>query len=105
MLYPGKGAHLVMNQEYLNFIDLVMSDIAACYSDETHDADPRMIITALTSQDPDLDLNMKWTEEADNFGIKAYASTPYKKGEFRITVVLTKQNELRLDIREWYPRD
>lgn len=102
MLYPGKGAHIVMNSEYLNFLDLAMDDIAKCYSDEIHDTTPNSVIVDLTSS-PELELT--WTGEKDNFGTKAYAATPYKKGELRVTVVLTKQNELRLDIREWFPRD
>jgi hypothetical protein len=95
-LFPGKGTHLVLNQEVGNFISLCMEQIAEVYSDDLHDNDPKAVLNYLFAHED------AWTEQEDNFGHKAYKSMPYKKGELRVTVVLTKQNELRIDIREWY---
>jgi hypothetical protein len=100
-MFPGKGIHLVLNEEYRNFVARALEDIDQCYSDDMHDEDPQQVIMALTSGDEDLALG-KWGYEKDNFGVKAIARTPYKNGELRVTVVLTNKGELKLDIREWY---
>jgi len=101
-MFPGKGAHLVLNDEILAFVQEALMDIANCYGDEIHDADPVAVINGLV--DGAGHANNTWIEEKDNFGHKAFTVMPYKKGELRVTIVLTKQNELRLDIREWFER-
>lgn len=93
-LRPGKGAHLILNMKYLEHISNVMDDVADVYTDELHDADPRAIINLLAERG--------WEFEEDNFGAKVYKEIDYKTGSLRLTVVLTKQNELKFDIREWY---
>ena len=98
-MFPGKGAHLVLNEDVLDFVNTCVDDVKAAYSDEKHDSDPAWVIAVLTDEDLH-----GWTEEKDTFGRKAYRSMPYKKGELRVTVVLTKQNELRFDIREWFDK-
>lgn len=104
-LLPGKGAHLVLNEEINGFVLTALSDIRVCYTDEIHDADPRLAIARLLSGSAENELELTWVEENDDFGRKAIASMAYKSGELRVTVVLTKRNELKLDIREWYDRD
>jgi len=101
-MFPGKGAHLVLNEEILNFINSCVLDVKACYTDEQHDKDPARVIAVLTDEDA---TDKPWTKEKDNFGHKAYRSMPYKKGELRVTVVLTKRGELKFDVREWYKND
>jgi len=102
-LYPGKGAHLVLNEEILDFVRGTLEDINGVYSDEQHDESPALVIDGLL--DGEIMHENTWTEENDNFGRKAYASKHYKEGELRITVVFTKRGELKLDIREWYQAD
>lgn len=96
-LFPGKGSHLVMNEEILTFVAGVTAKINEYYTDGLHDEDPEKLLDML-SDDPDF----TWTSAKDSFGNKLYASMPYKEGELRVTVVLTKGNELKLDVREWY---
>ena len=101
-LAPGKGAHLVLNEMYQEFLARALEDIGNAYSDQAHDTDPKAVITLLTETLEGDNRNFDWTLETDNFGIKAYASTPYKEGELRVTVVHTSRGELKLDIREWW---
>lgn len=91
---PGKGVHLVLNEEILIWLGDVLSKIENQYSDELHDENPTEVLDRLTESG--------WTKEKDGFGTKVYAAKPYRDNELRVTVVLTKQNELRLDIREWF---
>jgi hypothetical protein len=97
---PGKGVHAVLNQEVLDFVKACLEDIESCYSDEIHDSEPIDVINTLKGWDRDED--EKWSELKDNFGHKVFRIMPYKDQELRVTVVLTKQGELRLDIRQWY---
>lgn len=94
---PGKGAHMVLNQGVLDFIEASLEELSEFYTDGGHDEAPEVIQEQLLAIE-----GSEWIEEKDNFGRKVYRTMPYKKGELRVTVVLTKQNELRLDIREWY---
>jgi hypothetical protein len=99
-LFPGKGAHLVLNEEILSYIQRALEDINDMYDDAQHDESPSLVIDGLL--DEEATHQCDWTEENDSFGRKAYASKQYKEGELRITVVLTKRGELKLDIREWF---
>lgn len=100
-LAPGKGFHGVLTQEYLNFIQTALAEVALCYDDETHDTEPKTVQDRLLEMGTDED-GTEWQEEKDNFGRKVYVEKEYKEGMLRVTCVLSKQNELRLDIREWY---
>jgi hypothetical protein len=102
-LYPGKGAHLILNESVRDFVAQALADVGNVYSDQLHDANPMAVITLLS--DPDDAPRFKWVQEKDNFGTKAYVAMPYRDGELRVTVVLTKKGELRLDIREWFTKD
>jgi hypothetical protein len=107
-LFPGKGAHLVLNEAHLQHIMTALDDIANVYSDQIHDDSPVDVIHCLTGHvdaetgEPLGTPTLTWTEVEDKFGHKAFAGTPYKTGELRVTAVLTSQGELRLDIREWF---
>jgi hypothetical protein len=107
MSFPGKGAHLVLNESVLGFIRDALVEIEGYYSDGAHDADPQAVLNGLLSLNETTDRTdtFRWQEEDDNFGHKVFAVRPYKKGELRITVVLTKRQELKLDIREWFESD
>jgi hypothetical protein len=99
-MLPGKGVHLVLNEDVLGWVRDTLSEVATAYDDEVHDADPKVVVQQLCA--PMANGGAGWESEKDSFGVKAIAKRPYKKGELRVTVVLTKQNELKLDIREWY---
>lgn len=98
-LRPGKGLHSILNQSVLDFIESCLDDISQVYNDDLHDEVPGEIIKRLVAGEG---LSQPWTLEKDKFGTKAFRSQPYKSGEHRVTVVLTGQQELRLDIREWF---
>lgn len=94
-LRPGKGLHAVLNQATLDLLEAALEEISLVYNDELHDAEPAAMLDVLKNVEG-------WDEEKDNFGRKVFKMMPYKKGALRVTVVLTKQDELRLDLREWY---
>lgn len=100
-LRPGKGLHSILTQGVLDLLESSLEMISNVYTDERHDAEPGEILAELLATTTDGD-EVAWQEEKDNFGHKVFRMLPYKKGAIRVTVVLTKQNELRLDIREWY---
>jgi hypothetical protein len=97
-LGPMKGAHLVLNQEVLDFIRESLEVIAEVYSDEIHDSDPASVVNALEE--------LGWGVTEDKFGYKVYNKITYavnghETGELRVTAVLKKGKELALDIRVW----
>jgi hypothetical protein len=105
-----KGAHLVMNEAVLQFLEDALDDISRVYSDDIHDNDPGLVVNALEAGktygvNPE-SLGLKWTPEEDKFGYKVYTSMPYavnghETGELRVTAVLKKGESLHLDIRPW----
>jgi hypothetical protein len=95
MLYPGKGSHLVLNEEYLGWMRSALDEVTEAYSDDLHDSAPDEVIKVLNR-------DYEWESVNDKFGKKVYKKIDYKSGELRVTVVLTSKNELKLDIREWY---
>lgn len=96
---PLKGAHLTLNEEVLNWIRTVLDDMSEYYSDELADNRPGDILADLQQAG--------WKFEDDKFGMKVYKTVPYNAGPnvrnsvLRITVVMTKNKELKLDIRPW----
>jgi hypothetical protein len=102
-MFPGKGIHLVLNEEVLHFVQKALGDVNVCFMDEANDESPGIVIDALTGDgDEQGEMEFEWTEENDSFGHKAITKMAYKEGELRVTVVLTKRGMLALDIREWY---
>jgi len=94
-LAPGKGAHLVLNEEILEFLMEALRIVNHDYTDALHDSEPGVVIDNLVAEEG-------WSEEKDNFGRKAFTHMKYKEGELRVTVVHTKRDELKLDLREWF---
>jgi hypothetical protein len=97
---PLKGVHLELTESVLGFLLQALDDVRTRYADELHDDNPAKVIENLEADG--------WTVEKDSFGTKVYASRPYgvsgqqeQKGELRVGVVLTKKNELKIDIRPW----
>ena len=108
-LRPGKGAHLPLNHEMLEFLMETITDLWNAAGDgETED-----FPTIDTLQDNEQGMEYlqdlsnsatRWKKSKDNFGTKLHKALPWRSGEIRITVVL-KDEKLKLDIREWYDPD
>jgi len=95
---PMKGAHLVLNDDILGFLQDALVEVSHAYGDDLADDAPHEVIDALEKNG--------WTKEQDSFGTKVYTARVYpvnghEQGELRVTVVLTKQDMLMLDIRVW----
>jgi hypothetical protein len=115
-LKPGKGAHLVVNDEMLAFLNSALFELGEAYDEcggnEAQDEDVKGLFKAIAKKllpGGDLiarDVEQEWSVDADNFGDKLIAWTTYPDGECRVTLVLTKpkgsrKSELKLDIRPW----
>lgn len=101
---PLKGAHLVLNEKVLSFLTDALDDIEMNYSDAMHDERPGDVLKGLSMGGEGL--NCEWGIEEDKFGKKCFTVAEYGSdngigSELRVTVVLTKKNELKLDIRCW----
>jgi hypothetical protein len=101
---PGKGVHFVLTEKYLGWLRDALHDVDVVYSDEAHDQQAEIVVNTMTDPESDeiSEFELTWERVKDNFGTKSFVSIPYKDGELRVTVVLSKQGELKLDIREWY---
>lgn len=98
-LKPGKGAHLDLTEEVIVWISQVIQEAELKYQSEDGDA--------LQDNGKGLELlkefeRLGWEREDDKFGKKAYRQLPWQEGAIRITVVLGKQGNLKLDVRYWY---
>jgi hypothetical protein len=93
-LKPLKGCHIVMQQRVMDFLCTTLEQVDKNYSDEMHEHKPKQVLDSLISLHG-------WTREKDDFGDKAFKVLDAAEGELRITVVLTKKGELKLDIRPW----
>jgi hypothetical protein len=108
-LKPGKGLHHTLTQEVLDFASRALENITDQYSDKIHDGSPKDVLDDLVDHgdfsiqpEEGPDVQFRWEREKDDFGDKAFVEMPFQEGALRITVVLTKKNELKLDIRSWY---
>jgi hypothetical protein len=95
---PMKGAHLILNENILEFLRGKLSQIEQFYSDEQADEDAKAILDDLEASG--------WVRVKDKFGDKAYEYIVYPvgpsngQGELRVGVALTRSG-LMLDIRPW----
>jgi len=103
-LKPLKGAHLILNESILSWIqgrlDEAHEILGYGNMDEMVEQDVKGLLDDLLEVDG-------WYEVKDRFGRKVFSSRPYpisgqqeSKGELRVGVVLTR-GELMLDIRPW----
>jgi len=93
-LKPGKGVHIDLTQRNLNFLRSTLQHVAEIYSDELHDQKPKEILDYCKAAGFEF--------EEDNFGKKVFKRIEASKGDLRLTIILTKKGELKLDIRTWY---
>lgn len=111
-LKPGKGASLDLTEETLDFLQGAFEDMwnAAVAKDELEDEnDDRNALNDLIDKGKSIqylkDLRgsaQGWTPAQDTYGTKLYKSLPWNDGEMRVTVVLTKQGSLKVDVRFWF---
>jgi len=103
-LKPMKGAHLVLNESILSWLQGRLDEAHeilgyGCMDDKVEE-DVKSLLDELTQVDG-------WHELKDRFGRKVFAARAYpisgqqeQRGELRVGVVLTR-GELMLDIRPW----
>jgi hypothetical protein len=111
-LRPGKGAHLHLSGDTLGFFTLALSEVYDVLCKEgtrdLNEALDEMGAEALFKElkesvmDTEAETPQHWHYVSDNFGKKLYTSMVWKSGEYRLTVVLTDNGDLKLDVREWY---
>jgi hypothetical protein len=106
-LRPGKGAHLDLTEETLDFLRNCFEDLynAAGEADATGKGGLDELIDSGTAMQYLKDINASathWKKAQDNFGTKLYKALPWGDGEMRVTVVLNGQGSLKIDVRYWY---
>lgn len=106
-LQPGKGCHLDLTEETLDFLQSCFMDLWNAAG--TGDAEDNPTLDTLIDSGEGMqylkDINNSathWKKSKDNFGTKLYKALPWNDGEIRVTVVLNARGELKLDVRFWY---
>jgi hypothetical protein len=107
-MMPRKGVQFALNDRALAWVQNALDEINEVYSDSEHDSAPREILLKLLELregNPEAELMLEWSTSSDKYGEKVFTSLPFKNGQYddelRVTLVLTKNGELRLDIRMW----
>jgi surface antigen len=108
-LKPGKGLNLLVNEQIFSWQLSALETLQDAYEngaggDCAQDEDPKKVFdTIVSALKPGPEhRDYQWHLEQDDFGQKLYCERPYPDGTLRVTLVLTKKKELRLDIRAWY---
>jgi hypothetical protein len=114
-LRPGKGAHLDLTEETLDFLHSALEDMwnaavstaEASVSDGEGKSLDELIDTESGMQYlKDLRGSAEgWKPAQDKFGVKLYKALAWGDGEIRVTVVLNSQGSLKIDVRYWYDPD
>lgn len=112
-LRPGKGyfSSPGLNHELLEFLHGAFEDLWNAAGDPA-DQDPEFPdIDTLQDSEQGMqylkDIRSSathWVPTQDKFGVKLHKALPWGTGEVRVTVVL-KDNNLFVDIRQWYDPD
>lgn len=114
-LKPGKGVHLVLNTEIIDFlfdrIERIQHSYEAFGGDDAHDENPKVLFRNMKNGL----VETAFAEvDSDKFGEKVYFERPYPDGALRVTLILqgapsvdrngktTSKGSLKLDIRVWY---
>jgi hypothetical protein len=108
-LRPGKGCHLDLTQETLEFINEAVTDLWNAAGVGTKEEPEFPSLDELIDSDNGIQYlkdvpysATHWKKSKDNFGTKLYKALDWNDGEIRVTVVLNARGELKLDIRFWY---
>lgn len=107
-LRPGKGAHLDLTEETLDFLHNCFTDLWNATGEGEMYKDSPALDTLIDSGEGMQylkDINSSathWKKAKDDFGTKLYKALPWNDGEIRVTVVLNKQGSLKVDLRYWF---
>jgi len=113
-LRPGKGAHLDLTEETLDFLQGCFTDIwqAAVVGEEAAERSGETPLDELIDSGNGMqflkDINASathWKKAQDKFGVKLYKALEWGDGEIRVTVVLNGQGALKVDVRYWFDPD
>jgi hypothetical protein len=103
-LRPGKGAHLTVTGEVLDFLADTLEDLRTAWIDggaaQFVEAGDGFKVFALVTERSD-----GWTAGKDNFGRKLWRSYDWQGGEYRVTLVLNQHGEFKVDVRHWFDPD
>ena len=111
VLRPGKGAHLDLTEETLDFFHNVFTDLWNAAGDGTAEDNPTLdtLIDSGEGMQYLKDVSAPathWVKSKDNFGTKLHKALPWGDGgEIRVTVVLNTRGELKIDMRYWFDPD
>lgn len=106
---PGKGVHTQVNEDLLGFVYNATQQLLSAYQhgggDLEYDENPIRLFNHMknllvTNPNKEFYVDL-WHYEEDAFGRKLYTEHDYPDGELRVTCVLNKRRELKLDIRPW----
>lgn len=111
-LRPGKGAHLDLTHEVLDFLQGCFTDMWNAAGVGTEEDPEFPSIDELIDEGKGMeylkDLSESathWQKAKDKFGTKLYKALPWQDGEIRVTAVLNSQGALKVDVRFWYDPD
>jgi hypothetical protein len=110
---PGKGAFLHLNGDVLGFVTSAVGAIYDVLTQEgTRDLNElldndqaenlfKQLKTELVDDDEQAE-ELRWSFTKDSFGKKIHKGIEWQGSEYRVTVILTSSDELKLDVRQWY---
>jgi hypothetical protein len=107
-LAPGKGLSQVLTEEVITFLKEAIDEIDRFYTDEAHDEGPRAVLDQIMEDKRRIwpagvdEEPCVWQREKDSYGDKVFVQMPFQEGALRVTLVLTKKDELRVDLRYWF---
>lgn len=109
-LRPGKGAHLDLTEETLDFLAQCFTDMreAAVIGEAVNETPLDELIDSGKAIEYLKDINSSathWRKASDKFGVKLYKALPWNDGEIRVTVVVNPKGSLKVDVRFWYDPD
>jgi hypothetical protein len=102
-LIPAKGFFGVLTKDSIDWLHGAVEEVWDAYGDdgdELNDAGRKDEILSRIAGSA-----TGWTRTKDAFGSKVHKEIEWGNGTYRLTVVITKNGELNLDIRRWIIND
>lgn len=107
---PGKGFFGDGTKSSLEFFSTALQQLRMAYDveggDDAAENNPKKFWVGVKNylmMDQSEDDDILWHQEEDKFGLKVWAGKKWGKNEYRVTFVLTRQGECKVDVRSWYP--
>jgi hypothetical protein len=100
---PGKGVHVELEEELADWLTDVLHDVYGSFGTSATYIRPEEATEELQSRLSGAD----WEYTSDSYGDKMSNAYKLQNGqELRVSVVVNRKGELRLDIRTWFdPED